>query len=118
MESQRTGRRGEVLAAQYLASRGWRILDRNWRFHHKEIDLVVERQGIVAFVEVKSRASDTLEHPLRAIHPRKQRDLATAARGWIARRGRRYGSFRFDAVIVLSSSAGVVVEHVEDAWRL
>lgn len=113
----RRGQRGEALVADYLHHRGWRILDRNWRFHHKELDLVVERGGVVAFVEVKTRAADGLVHPLESITARKRRDLATAARGWIAQHGARYSTFRFDAAVVITDPAGTTVEHIEDAWR-
>lgn len=114
----RRGRRGEALVAAHLERHGWRILHRNWRFHHKELDLVAERDGRVAFVEVKTRAANGLGHPLESITARKRRDLATAARGWIAEHGAPYESFRFDAAVVVTGPAGTVVEHVEDAWRL
>lgn len=114
----RRGRRGEALVADYLSRRGWRILARNWRFHYKELDLVVERGGVVAFVEVKTRAADGLGHPLEAITARKRRDLAIAARGWIATHGAAYDSFRFDAAVVVTDYAGTRVDHLEDAWRL
>lgn len=116
--SHELGRRGEELAASHLRSRGWRILDRNWRFHHKEIDLVVERHGVVAFVEVKARSPGGWGHPLEAITVAKRRELLWAARGWIAAHGRGYDSFRFDAVFVEAAPASVRVEHVEDAWRM
>lgn len=103
--------------AAHLERIGWRILARNWRFHHKEIDLVAEREGLVAFVEVKTRAADGLGHPLESISARKRRDLATAARGWIAEHGRPYHAFRFDAAVVVTDARGTSVEHVEDAWR-
>ncbi len=111
------GRRGEELAAAYLRSRGWRILDRNWRFHHKELDLVAERAGVIAFVEVKARTG-TGAHPLEAITAAKRRELGVAARGWIARRGRAGASYRFDAVTVTRRAGRVRLEHVPDAWRL
>lgn len=117
-ESHRQGRRGEALAAAYLERRGWRILERNWRFHHKEIDLVVERDGLVAFVEVKTRGGGAWDHPLASITERKRRELCVAARGWIALRGRVGESYRFDAVAVVRDGAGTRVEHVESAWRL
>jgi putative endonuclease len=113
----REGERGEAAAAAYLRGRGWRILARNWRFGHKEIDLVAERWDVVAFVEVKSRKRGSLGHPLEAITVGKRRDLVTAARGWIARHGRPGQSFRFDAVYVLRGPRGRVLEHVPDAWR-
>lgn len=116
--TQRTGRWGEALAASCLRERGWRIVARNWRFHHKEIDLVAEREGTIAFVEVKTRGEGSLGHALDSITVRKRRDLATAARGWIALRGRAGESYRFDAVTVIRRGGRVRVEHVESAWRL
>ena len=118
MDSNRFGERGEALAAAYLEGRGWTVLDRNWRFHHKEIDLVVERGGVVAFVEVKARTAGAWDGALGAITARKRRDLAIAARGWIVSRGRGYATFRFDAVTVSRCRTRLRVEHIEDAWRL
>ena len=117
-EIHQRGERGEDAAASYLSSRGWRVLHRNWRFHHKEIDLVAERGGVVAFVEVKTRSRGGWGHPLESIDARKRRDLAIAARGWIAEHGRPYSSFRFDAVCVVTGPAGTRVDHIEGAWRL
>lgn len=114
----RRGRSGEEIAARYLMSRGWRVLHRNWRFHHKEVDLVVEKDGTVAFVEVKTRAEDGWGHPLDAITVGKRRELLIAARGWIAEHGLRYTAFRFDAVMVVVGRSGLTLEHVEDAWRI
>jgi putative endonuclease len=113
----RFGRRAETLAADYLRSQGWRILDRNWRFHHKELDLVAERDGVIAFVEVKARGVDGWGHPLEAITAAKRRELARAARGWIARHGRRGLAYRFDAVVVIADRNRTTVDHFEDAWR-
>ena len=117
-DSHERGRRAETVAAAWLERQGWRVLDRNWRFHHKELDLVVEREGIVAFVEVKARADDGWGHALEAITVRKRRDLAVAARGWLAEHGGPFHTFRFDAVVVVQGSSGTRFEHVEDAWRV
>ncbi|HUG41358.1 MAG TPA: YraN family protein [Longimicrobiales bacterium] len=116
--SQDVGARGEALAAELLRGGGWTVLDRNWRFRHKEIDLVVERAGTVAFVEVKARSGTAFGHPLEAVTARKRLDLAVAARAWIARHGRTGQTYRFDAVWVLRRGGRVSVRHVEDAWRL
>ena len=116
--SHELGRRGEAMAESLLRRRGWRILDRNWRFGHKEIDLIAERDGIVAFVEVKARSGVGFGHPLHALTGRKRRELATAARAWVARHGQPGTVFRFDAVWVLRDGGGLLVRHEEDAWRL
>lgn len=116
--SHELGREGERLAASYLRRGGWRILARNWRFHHKEIDLVARRGALVAFVEVKTRRGAGAHHPLESIDAAKRRELAVAARGWMALRGRPGDAYRFDAVTVVRDGAGTRVEHLEDAWRL
>lgn len=117
--SHELGRRGEDLAVAHLRCAGWTILDRNYRFGHREIDVVARRDGLVAFVEVKARRSARQAHPLAAIDGRKRQEIERVARAWIARHGRRGYAYRFDAVAVLETRDGdALIEHVEDAWRL
>ena len=65
IERSEFGREGEVLAERWLRRRGWRVLHRRFRSGHRDIDLVAERDGTVAFVEVKARKrcldAETLE---------------------------------------------------------
>lgn len=113
------GARGEALAAALLERAGWRILARNWRSGHREIDLIAERDGVVAFVEVKTRAGLGFGHPAEAITAQKRRDLARAAQMWILRNGRPGWVYRFDAVAIWWPPQGPPrLEHIEDAWRL
>ena len=112
------GRRFEDAVALELSRRGWRILARNVRFHRKEIDLVIQRGDLVAFVEVKGRTGDGYGHPLEAITWRKRREVESVARWWIERFGTPDLRYRFDAVAVEPGPNGTfVVTHVEDAWR-
>ena len=113
------GRRCEDLAVAALVRAGWQVLHRNFRDGPREIDLVIRRNDTIAFVEVKGRRSRDHHHPLEAIGPLKRRDLARAARQWIAVHGQPGESYRFDAVSVLWPDSQIpAVEHVEDAWRL
>jgi putative endonuclease len=111
----------ETAAAACLAARGWTILHRNWRWRRLEIDLIVRRGMVVAFVEVRARRSTAYGHPLETIDWRKRRDLEQAAHAWI--RSRRHDSadlvYRFD-VVTLTDARGRAageLEHLEDAWR-
>ena len=76
-EREALGRRGESLAAWYLRFKGWRILARRVKTPRGEIDLIARRGAVVAFVEVKWRASAAeLDHAIDAY--RLRRVLAAA----------------------------------------
>jgi putative endonuclease len=114
------GERGERIAEEYLTDRGWRVLERRFRSGHRDIDLVIERTGdsgrVVAFVEVKARASPDFGGPLGAVHWRKQREMGRAARDWLVRRGRSADSYRFDVVGIVIGAGGPEITHVENAF--
>jgi len=117
VNSQALGRWGETLAADHLERRGWTILERNFRFGRSEIDLVAERKGIVAFVEVKTRSTARLGHPLRAVIGSKRRAIEQVAAGWIETNRRQDDEYRYDAIAVYRAGAhGGLLEHVENAW--
>jgi putative endonuclease len=83
----------------YLRATGWRILDASYSAPGGEIDIVARRGDLVAFVEVKARA--TRDGALFAIDGPKQRRISRAARHWLARNRAHQGcSFRGDAVLV------------------
>ena len=111
------GRRGEDMAAAYLEERGWTVLARNYRAGPKEIDLVAAHGGVVAFVEVKARATSTGGTPLEPIRSLKRRAVETAARRWILENGRPGVTYRFDAVAVRIKGSSGEIRHIPDAWR-
>ena len=76
-EREARGRRGETLAAWYLRLTGWRILARRVKTPRGEIDLIARRGAVVAFIEVKWRATAAdLDHAIDAY--RLRRVLAAA----------------------------------------
>jgi len=110
---------GERLAARYLERLGYEVVDRNYRFGRREIDLIVRRGDVVAFVEVKTRSGDGYGHPLEAVTALKRREVERVAIRWQHRNGQPSQQFRFDAVGVLIRRGGApVVEHIPNAWRL
>jgi putative endonuclease len=114
--SQMLGEEGERIAEAWLAKRGWRILDRRFRSGHRDLDLIAEREDVVAFVEVKARRGRSFGHPVEAVNWRKQRELTRSAGVWIARFGGPKQLFRFDVVGVLIDESGVRIRHVENAF--
>ena len=77
------GRKGEDIATKYLEDNGFGILDRNWNLHKGcEIDIVAHRDGIVHFVEVKTRSYDTFATPEYAINRNKMQHLYKAAKAY------------------------------------
>ncbi len=102
-KAQKFGFRGEWLAAVMFMLKGYRILARNYRGGGGEIDLIVQRGSVVAFVEVKSRPDATAA--LFAIDNRKLEQVAKAARQWLTSSHEPSGlTLRFDAVLVARGS--------------
>jgi putative endonuclease len=100
------GARGEACAAAHLEAAGYRILGRNVRADGVEIDLVVARGRIVAFVEVKTRASRRAGAPEEAVDGRKRARIVRGALSWLRANGVRGRSVRFDVVSVEPDGAG------------
>jgi putative endonuclease len=94
------------------------VVQRRFRSGHRDIDLVVEREGTIAFVEVKARRGDSFGQPIEAVNWRKQKELTKSAQVWIDRHGRPDESYRFDVVGVLMTGDRVRVRHVEDAFKV
>jgi putative endonuclease len=114
----RRGVAGERVALAYLTSCGWQIEAHRFRLGRHDVDLIACRGAVVAFVEVKTRATPAFGSPLEAVGWRKRQAIARVAEVWRLRHGRPSDEYRFDLVTVVASPAGQEVEHVADAWRL
>lgn len=112
------GALGERVAERWLAGRGWRIVDQRFRVGHRDLDLVIARDGLVAFVEVKARRGATFGDPVQAVNWRKQKELGRSARVWVDRFGPPGTAYRFDVVGVLFDGTRVRIRHVEHAFQL
>ena len=106
------GRWGEDQAERWYRGHGYEIIDRNWRMPGGEIDLIVRTGRLVAFVEVKTRASDAYGDPALAVTARKQLLLRRLAASWLAANDVHGVDVRFDVVAVL----GVNVRVIEAAF--
>lgn len=103
------------MAVEHLRSLGLRILDRNWRSGHRELDIVAQEGEVVAFVEVKARRPGP-QDPLDAIDRAKRRDVRRAAESWIHSHPGVGREFRFDAVGVRTDARGARIRYVRGAF--
>jgi putative endonuclease len=79
----RTGKSGEKLAMWYLRLSGYRIVERNYRCRPGEIDIIAQKGNLLVFVEVRTRISGTLQHPLETVDPVKVSRTVQAARTYL-----------------------------------
>jgi len=104
------GRLGERLAAERLASCGYRIVERNFRCQHGEIDIVAEDGQDLVFVEVKTRRGNAFGRPEEAVNVRKQRKIVQVATYYLDLHECFERSWRVDVVAVQLSTGGKLEE--------
>jgi putative endonuclease len=111
------GAEGEDRAAAHLEAAGWRLLARNVRAGGVELDLVAERGGVIAFIEVKARRARHHGLPEEAVDARKRARLVRGAAAWLATARPRARSVRFDVMSCEVEETGRwSVRHLEGAF--
>ncbi|MEM6326129.1 MAG: YraN family protein [Bacteroidota bacterium] len=116
------GKKGEDLAAVRLEAKGYRLLDRNYRFGREEVDLVMfeptpaDDGGEIVFVEVKARRGTGFGRPEDAVDAAKQTAIRRVAEAWLHERKLFPSPVRFDVVAILFGAGEPEVEHFENAF--
>jgi putative endonuclease len=108
------GGRAERIAVRELERLGYRILERNFRCHAGELDVVALDGATLVFVEIRSRRSDRYGTALEAVGRAKQLQVSRVAAIYLAMRKPKFDTCRFDVVGI----TGDKIEVVQDAWRL
>ncbi len=109
-----TGKRGEDIAVDYLIKNGYQILERNWRNHHQEIDIIARKGIDLAIVEVKTRMGNPVVDPYVAVNKTKQNLLVKAANAYIEKNDLDVET-RFDVISIVMGKT-VQIEHIENAF--
>ena len=109
------GRRGEVLAADFLESKGYTILERNWRYRRAEVDIIALKSETLAIVEVKTRSSERMGAPQSFVGRKKIRLLVEAVNAYVRNRGINV-EVRFDIVAIVYTRQGPKLQHLKDAF--
>jgi putative endonuclease len=117
------GALGERIAADHLERRGYRIVARNFRTRHGELDLVAADERALVFCEVKTRVAGGRSGPagaLEAIGPNKRKQVRALATHWLAETDDRphRPNVRFDAIGITLTPGGdlLALEHLEAAF--
>lgn len=111
-----TGINGENIAENFLLNNGYTILHRNWRYSKLEVDIIAQKDGLVVFMEVKTRTSFDFGYPEESVTLKKRKYLKSAAAAYIDASPTRI-DVRFDIVSILLNGGTVKeIKHFEDAF--
>jgi putative endonuclease len=112
----RTGARGEDAAAAFLVRRGWTIIARNVRYREGELDVVCGKDGILAFVEVKTRRSTRAGTGAEAVTVAKQARIRRLAMRYLSEHHPRVDAVRFDVIELRTAGDRYQLRHLEGAF--
>ena len=117
MDNRRSlGNRGEDLAAAALKKQGYKVLERNYRTPLGEIDLIARHQGVLVFIEVKTRTSARFGVGQEAVHYGKQARYRKLADYYLKKKRLGEIAVRFDVVGILWQDGKPQVEVIEGAF--
>jgi putative endonuclease len=115
---QKFGKQGEALAEEYLKRKGFVILERNYRYGHKEIDLIGKDGNTVVFIEVKAGRSRSFGAPEERVTLKKQKSMIEVALDFIQKKNITDCDFRFDVLAIHYKQDGEIVDHIRNAFMV
>lgn len=114
------GNNGELIACLFLESKGYRIIEKNYRAYRKEIDIIAKKDGYLIFAEVKTRRTTNFGTPSESVNHTKQRHILWAAKKYLADHAGFYSELqpRFDVVEIYcdQKTKKNYVRHIEGAF--
>jgi putative endonuclease len=109
------GKQGEQQAIDFLQEKGYSVLDLNWRYQHKEIDIVAEYNNELHIVEVKTRTSVVWQTIDEIVGTAKQKNMLAAAEAYIQQNNIDMNVV-FDIVYILQIDGKKHLELIQDAF--
>jgi putative endonuclease len=111
------GKKGELLAQEYLLRENYQLLHTNWRNGRREIDIIAIKAGCLVFLEVKTLSRDLYGWPEQKVNARKRRHLQSVAEAYMERMPQQSGAIRFDIISITFQPDGThELLHMEDAF--
>ena len=109
------GNLGENLAVEFLQKNGYAILETNWTFQKAEVDIIAQKDSILAVVEVKTRSSIDFGLPQDFVKPKKIQLLVKAINEYVTTNDLEV-DVRFDIIAIHKEGQQFKIEHLEDAF--
>ena len=109
------GKKGEQLAIDYLIKNEYQVLEVNYRFLKAEVDVIAQKENVLAVVEVKTRATDYFGDPQDFVNPKKIKLLLSAIDYYVIKKDLEV-EVRFDIIAIIHKNNTTKIEHLEDAF--
>lgn len=116
--SKALGDAGEQLALNYLEKNGLKLITRNFRQRGGEIDLIMQDEKVLVFIEVRRRQSEQFGSAIESVTYQKQQRIIQTAQYYIQQNNRSYPSYRFDVIGISPVSNEFNINWVKDAFQL
>jgi putative endonuclease len=113
-EHNELGKKGEKLAIDFLLKNGYKILETNYRFLKAEVDIIAQKNEVLAVVEVKTRSSDYFGNPQDFVNLKKIKLLLSAIDHYVIEKDLDV-EVRFDIIAIIHQKT-IKIEHLEDAF--
>ena len=115
MQSNIYGKKSEIIAADFLKQKGYKIIELNYKNKIGEIDIIAQDKDYLIFVEVKARLSRSFGDPLEAVDLRKQQKIRKVAELYLIIKRKTNVNCRFDVISILGQE-DYAISHIENAF--
>ncbi len=109
------GKKGEQIAIEHLLKKGYKIIEKNYRYLKAEVDIIALKKDVLVAIEVKTRTSDYFGNPQDFINPKKIKLLVSAIDYYVINKCLDV-EVRFDIIAIISNKKETKIEHLEDAF--
>ncbi|WP_400076025.1 YraN family protein [Winogradskyella sp. R77965] len=109
------GKKGEQLAVDFLLKNNYNIIERNYRFDKAEVDVIAQKDDILAIIEVKTRSTIDFGNPQDFVKPKQIKNLVKAVDEYVNVNDLDI-EVRFDIIAIVKEEKGFVIEHLENAF--
>lgn len=108
------GKKGEKIALNYLIDNGYTILEKNYRYLKAEVDIIAQKNNVLAAIEVKTRSTDYFGNPQDFVNPKKIKLLISAIDYYVNEKDLDV-EVRFDIIAIIHQKT-IKITHLKDAF--